>query len=97
MVTTVGLAVNMIPSLDKLPLAGRLSSCIQDWQRIRPSSWVSDVVEFGYKIPLKYIPTQFVIPSNPPVVSDAHKVLVDEANEPYFAVPKPRSPAHLAY
>ena len=68
MVTTVG-------------LAGRLSSCIQDWRRICPSSWVCDVVEFGYKIPLKYIPIQFVIPSNPPVVSNAHEVLVDEANE----------------
>ena len=81
MVTAVGLAVNMIPTLDKLPLAGRLSSCIQDWRKICPSSWVCDVVEFGYKIPLKYIPTQFVIPSNPPVVSNAHEVLVDEANE----------------
>ena len=28
MVTAFGLAVNMIPTLDKLPLAGRLSSCI---------------------------------------------------------------------
>jgi len=68
MVTAVGLAVNMIPTLDKLPLAGRLSSCIQDWRKICPSSWVCDVVEFGHKIPLKYIPTQFVIHSNPPVV-----------------------------
>ena len=39
------------------------------------------MAEVGYKIPLKYISTQFVISFNPPVVSDAHKVLVDEANE----------------
>jgi hypothetical protein len=79
MVTAVGLVVNMIPTLDILSLAGRISQCIGSWRKVCTNNWVCNVVEFGYKIPLKYVPRQFKVPGNPPVTEDAHKVLVDEA------------------
>ena len=79
MVTAVGLVVNMIPALDKLPLAGRISRCIDGWRKICTNNWVCNVVEFGYKIPLKYIPRQYKVPGNPPVSDAAHEVLIDEA------------------
>ena len=69
----------MIPALDKLPLAGRISRCIDGWRKLYTTNWVCNVVEFGYKIPLKYIPRQYKIPSNPPVSDAAHRVLIDEA------------------
>jgi hypothetical protein len=79
MVTTIGLAVDIIPALDKLPLAGRISSCVNGWKIICNNSWVCSVVEFGYKIPLKFLPRQFRIPVNPSVSGAAHQVLIDEA------------------
>ena len=39
------------------------------------------MVEFGYQIPLKFIPIQTLVPINPRVADEAHKVLVDEAND----------------
>ena len=79
MVTAVGLVVDRIPSLDNLPLAGRISQCIEGWRKVCTNNWVCNVVEFGYKIPLKYVPRQYKVPGNPPVTDAAHKVLVDEA------------------
>ena len=79
MVSSLGLAVDLIPTLDKLPLAGRLSLCVDGWRIICKNSWVNNVIEFGYKIPLKMFPRQKKIPVNPSVSADAYKVLVDEA------------------
>ena len=39
------------------------------------------MVEFGYQIPLKFIPQQSSVPINPSVSKEAHKVLLDEAND----------------
>ena len=39
------------------------------------------MVEFGYQIPLKFIPIQTLVPINPRVADEAHKVLVDEAKD----------------
>ena len=81
MVTAVGLVVDRIPLLYGLPLGGRLSHCVEGWRKICENSWVCNVVEFGYKIPFKFKPSQKKIPSNPKVSASAHKVLVDEAKD----------------
>ena len=81
MVTAIGLAVDMVPRLDKLPLAGRIGTFIDDWRKVCSNSWVLRVVEFGYQIPLKFIPQQSSVPINPSVSKEAHKVLLDEAND----------------
>ena len=79
MVASVGLVLDYIPTLDSLPLGGRLRHCVQNWRIICDNSWVMGVVEFGYKIPLKYPPFQRKPPANPPVSGPAHDVLVAEA------------------
>ena len=79
MVTAVGLLVDRIPTLDSLPLGGRLRHCIDGWRKICNNSWVCNVVEFGYNIPFKFKPKQNKIPSNPQVSSLAHDVLKNEA------------------
>ena len=81
LVTSVGLIVENIPALDSLPLGGRLRHCIDGWRRICTNNWVCNVVEFGYKIPLKYIPRQVRIPSNPNTIGPAYDILVAEAQE----------------
>ena len=81
MVTAIGLAVDMVPRLDKLPLAGRIGTFINGWRKVCSNPWVLRVVEFGYQIPLKFIPIQSSVPVNPAVTDEAHKVLVDEAND----------------
>ena len=81
MVTAVGLVTSCIPKLDSLPLAGRLKYCIDSWRIVCSNSWVCNVVEYGYKIPLKYPPMQRNIPTNPRVVGPAHEILISEAIE----------------
>ena len=81
LVTSVGLVVENIPKLEDLPLGGRLRYCIDSWRHICQNNWVNNVVEFGYRIPLKYKPTQWKIPSNPPVSESANEVLKLEALE----------------
>ena len=81
MVTAVGLIVDHIPLLNSLPLGGRLSQCIDAWRKVCNNSWVCNVVEFGYKIPLKFKPKQKKIPTNPQVTDSALNVLVKEAKE----------------
>ena len=40
MVTAIGLAVDMVPRLDKLPLAGRIGTFIDDWRKVCSNLWV---------------------------------------------------------
>ena len=79
LVTTVGLVIDKIPKLENLPLGGRISHCIDNWRKICNNKWVLNVVEFGYKIPLKFKPKQRRIPSNPTVSDAAFEVLKSEA------------------
>ena len=79
LVTSFGLVVENIPRLEELPLGGRLRFCLQSWRHICQNNWVNNVVEYGYKIPLKYKPIQRKIPGNPPVSESAHEVLKQEA------------------
>ena len=79
LVTTVGLLLDNIPTLDMLPLGGRLRHCVQNWRIICQNSWVLGVVEYGYKIPLKFPPFQRNPPTNPSVSGPAYDVLVQEA------------------
>ena len=65
----------------KLPLAGHIGTFIDDCRKVCSNSWVLRVVEFGYQIPLKFIPQQSSVPINPSVSKEAHKVLLDEAND----------------
>ena len=81
MITAVGLVVDHIPWLHSLPLGGRLSHCIESWRKVCKNSWVCSVIEFGYKIPLKFKPHQKKIPTNPQVTESAFTVLVNEAKE----------------
>ena len=62
-------------------MGGRLSQCIDAWRKVCNNSWVCNVVEFGYKIPLKFKPKQKKIPTNPQVTDSALNVLVREAKE----------------
>ena len=80
MVTTVGLLVDRIPVLDILPLGGRLKRCIDGWCLITSNSWLCNV-EYGYKIPLKFIPKQRIIPTNPKSIGPAYDILVSETND----------------
>ena len=76
LVTSVGLLVANIPALDSLPLGGRLRHCIDGWRHICKNNWVCNVVEYGYKIHLKYIPRQVGIPSNPNTIGPAYDILI---------------------
>ena len=79
MVTAVGLVVETIPTIHEIPLGGRLRVCIDNWKKIVSNDWVLSVIEFGYSIPLKHLPSQHKIPKNPPTTGEAHQVLVKEA------------------
>ena len=79
LLTTLGFVISSIPSLNELPLGGRLRLCIQNWRKVCSNSWVLDVVSSGYKIPLKFIPVQRSLPKNPEVSGPAHDILVQEA------------------
>ena len=79
LVTSIGLLVSKIPSLNLLKIGGRLGSCVSAWKVITENRWIRNVVRFGYKIPLKRKPFQPKIPVNPKVQPEAHKVLLDEA------------------
>merc|ERR1712237_164993 len=58
LLTSLGFVVSSIPSLDNLPLGGRLRLCFQYWKKVCPNDWVLDVVAKGYKIPLRFVPFQ---------------------------------------
>ena len=79
MINSIGIVVKNIPKIEELPLGGRLCFCIDNWRRICQNSWVNNVVEYGYRIPLKYKPNQRKIPVNPSVSGSAHEVLKQEA------------------
>ena len=79
LLTTLGFVISAIPSLNELPLGGRLRLCIQNWKKICSNSWVLDVVSFGYKMPFKFVPVQRSLPKNPEVSGPAHDILVQEA------------------
>ena len=81
MVTSLGFVTSMLPTMESLPLGGRISNFISNWKRITDNNWVLSVVEFGYKIPLKSSPSQSRVPKNPPAVGNAHDILVQEAND----------------
>ena len=79
LVTAVGLFVENLPFLHKQPIGGRLRFCHKAWKSLTNNSWVCNVVQDGYKIPLRYLPFQKTQPVNPSVNKDAEKVLDDEA------------------
>ena len=81
LVTAVGIVCDNIPTLDSLPLGGRLRHCIDNWKVICKNSWVMGVVEHGYKIPMKYPPYQRRPPQNPPASGPAYDVLIKEAED----------------
>ena len=79
MITSLGFMLSWIPYLNQLPLGGRLSRCIESWEKVTDSKWVRNVVSQGYKIPFKYPPDQKYVPTNPVATGPAHDVLVAEA------------------
>ena len=79
MVTSTGLCLENIPALDAMPIGGRVRQCVPNWRIICSNSWVLNVVEQGYCIPLETIPRQESIPSNPAACGEAHDILVNEA------------------
>ena len=79
MITSLGFMLSWIPFLNQLPLGGRLSRCIESWEKVTDSRWVRNVVSQGYKIPFKYPPVQKYVPTNPVATGPAHDVLVAEA------------------
>ena len=81
MVKAVGLNFDNLSMVDKLPIGGRLSKFYDNWLKLNCADWVLSVVKEGYKIPLRSIPHQKKIPTNPKVVDKAHEVLVNEAND----------------
>ena len=81
MVKSVGISTDNIPSLDKMPVGGRLTHCIDNWKIVCTRKWVLDIVSKGYKIPLENVPVQHSIPPNPEVTGPAHDILVAEAND----------------
>ena len=81
MVKAVGLDVDRLSIVDKMPVGGRIQSFYDNWLKINCSDWVLKVVREGYKIPLKSIPQQQKIPVNPKVNGAAFDVLVKEAED----------------
>ena len=79
LITAIGLVTDNIPRLNLLPVGGRLRYCLDNWKQICSNNWVVSVIRDGYKIPMKWIPRQFKIPSNPPASDKAYDVLVQEA------------------
>ena len=79
LLTSLGLVIDYIPSLENIPLGGRIKNCIDNWHIITDNNWVLNVVKYGYKIPLKTVPYQKRIPTNPPATGNAFQVLVSEA------------------
>ena len=82
LVTSLGFVMDFIPSLDNIPLGGRLSNFMENWRIVcknKKNKWVLNVVEHGYRIPLKCLPFQDKYPVNPPATGNAYDVLVNEA------------------
>ena len=81
MVTALGLVVDCLPKLHKMPIGGRLAHCVGAWKLLTENQWIRNIVRFGYKITLWRKPFQAKRPLNPSVSPEAHKVLVEEAKE----------------
>ena len=81
MVTNLGLTVGDLPSLDSRPIGGRIRDYFDNWKIVCSNKWVLSVVKDGYNIPVKTVPNQRKVPSNPPASGSAHDVLVKEAND----------------
>ena len=79
LVTSLGIVTAFLPKLEAYPLGGRIQYFIDNWRKVTDNQWVLSVVEFGYKIPLKFLPFQKRVPKNPPATGSAHSVLVNEA------------------
>ena len=79
MVTSLGLTVSDLPSLDLRPIGGRIRYYLDNWKIVCSNKWVLSVIKDGYKIPVKTPPRQSRVPSNPPAFGSAHDVLVKEA------------------
>ena len=79
LVTSLGIVTSFLPKLESYPLGGRIQYFIDNWRKVTDNQWVLSVVEFGYKIPLKFLPCQKRVPKNPPATGSAHAVLVNEA------------------
>ena len=81
MVKAVGLCVDNLSNVDRLPIGGRIQLFYDNWLKINCSDWVLKVVKTGYKIPIHTTPNQKKIPSNPNATGEAFKVLVKEADD----------------
>ena len=79
LLTALGILIDKIPLVSKLPIGGRLRHCLNNWKKVTNNNWVCNVVENGYKIPFKYVPLQRSAPTNPPAFDLAFTVLCDEA------------------
>ena len=78
LLTSLGLVVSWIPTLDKLPLGGRLRHCIQTWRKFTSNKWVLNVVSKGYRIPFKFVLSQSSWPWNPKAEGLVFEVLAQE-------------------
>ena len=81
LVSSLGIVTSFLPSLESLPLGGRIRHFVDNWRKITDNQWVLSVVEKGYQIPLRSLPNQSKIPKNPPAKGSAHEVLVKEADD----------------
>ena len=79
LLTSLGFVVSWVPTLDKLPLGGRLRHCIQTLRKVCNNNWVLNVVSEGYKIPFKFVPFQRFWPRNLKVSGPAFEMLAQEA------------------
>ena len=71
-VTSLGLSAANVANLNKMSLGGRLNA----WQAIGVSDLVYNVLATGYKIPLRFVPSQYRTNDNLTVSEDAHNVLL---------------------
>ena len=61
-------SVSIIANKPEIPVGGRLSHFLPEWQRITSDKWVLDLVEHGYKLEfLKKPPFLGIKPTNVPV------------------------------
>ena len=81
LVSSFGIDTTVLPTMESIPLGGRIKYFIDNWRVVTDNEWVLSVVEYGYQIPLKSVPVQKKIPKNPDVNESAFQVLVQEAIE----------------
>ena len=60
---SLGIILSPIANLETLPPAGRVCSCIRNWELISDDPWILEVV-MGYRLELAHIPHQRVTPES---------------------------------